>query len=307
MQKWENTGIWITPKVLNKNYSYLALPLFYESKGIQYLIITSRDEQGRSIPMQTKCENINHLNQIEFKDNPILELGGFGYFDEDGIMPCQVFKDGNRIFLLYIGWNRAVSVPFRNSIGLAELIEDKWKKVYEGPILDRNQIDTCFVASPFLTKTQEGVYRLYYLSCKKWINKNNNQIHSYNLTFAESNSISFFIPSGKTIIPFKNEFEYAISKPFIIESAKGYQMWYSYRASKNNPYYNIGYAESTNGEDWKRCDEMIEIERYGYDKDNNDICYPHVFCENDQLFMLYNGNNYGKTGFGVLKLKKKNL
>jgi len=27
--------------------------------------------------------------------------------------------------------------------------------------------------------------------------------------------------------------------------------------------------------------------------------YPFVFRHNDQIYMLYNGNGYGKTGFGL--------
>ena len=33
------------------------------------------------------------------------------------------------------------------------------------------------------------------------------------------------------------------------------------------------------------------------------IEYPHVFDHNGKRHMLYNGNNYGKTGFGLAVLE----
>ena len=32
------------------------------------------------------------------------------------------------------------------------------------------------------------------------------------------------------------------------------------------------------------------------------VCYPCVFSCNDKWYMLFNGNGYGKTGFGIARL-----
>jgi hypothetical protein len=32
------------------------------------------------------------------------------------------------------------------------------------------------------------------------------------------------------------------------------------------------------------------------------LCYPHVFWCGDRAFMLYNGNEFGRRGFGVAVL-----
>ena len=37
--------------------------------------------------------------------------------------------------------------------------------------------------------------------------------------------------------------------------------------------------------------------------DSEMICYPYVFEHRGRFFMLYNGNGYGKTGFGVAVLE----
>ena len=35
------------------------------------------------------------------------------------------------------------------------------------------------------------------------------------------------------------------------------------------------------------------------------VCYPYVFEYNDKLYMLYNGNGYGKTGIGLAVLEEE--
>ena len=32
------------------------------------------------------------------------------------------------------------------------------------------------------------------------------------------------------------------------------------------------------------------------------LCYPHVFEVKDKIFLLYNGNEFGKFGFGLAEL-----
>ena len=83
-------------------------------------------------------------------------------------------------------------------------------------------------------------------------------------------------------------------------------MWYSYRnffdyrTNKDNSY-RIGYAESQDGIKWQRSDEKLDFITNN-DAENNwdDImkCYPNVIKFNDKKYMFYNGNGFGKSGFG---------
>jgi hypothetical protein len=81
-------------------------------------------------------------------------------------------------------------------------------------------------------------------------------------------------------------------------------MWYSYRAQKNIDTYRIGYAESNDGISWVRKDEEIGIDVSNEGWDSEMICYPYIFDHNGKRYMLYNGNGYGKTGFGLAVLEE---
>ncbi len=63
--------------------------------------------------------------------------------------------------------------------------------------------------------------------------------------------------------------------------------------------YRIGYAESDDGQTFTRMDEEVGIgvSQDGWDSDM--ICYPCVFDLHDMRYMIYCGNEYGKTVFGL--------
>ena len=77
-------------------------------------------------------------------------------------------------------------------------------------------------------------------------------------------------------------------------------MWYSYENKGKN--YKIGYAESNDGKKWERKDKIIKI--VGKSSwDNKMMAYPNIIKINSKKYMLYNGNHYGKYGFGYAELQ----
>ncbi len=100
-------------------------------------------------------------------------------------------------------------------------------------------------------------------------------------------------------IPFADEYEYAFGRPSVYYKDEIYYLWYAHRATKTTATYRIGFASSRNGQHWERNDALsgIDVSHSGWDSEM--ICYPYVFEHRDFLYMLYNGNHYGKTGFGL--------
>ena len=80
-------------------------------------------------------------------------------------------------------------------------------------------------------------------------------------------------------------------------------MWYCYRGQKEIKTYRIGYAESKGGLVWERKDELAGIDVSASGWDSECICYPYVFDYNNERYMFYNGNGYGKSGFGLAILE----
>ena len=80
-------------------------------------------------------------------------------------------------------------------------------------------------------------------------------------------------------------------------------MWYSYRAiedyrTNTANSYRIGYAESNDGISWVRKDDEVGIDISESGWDSEMIEYPMVFNYRGEKYMFYNGNGFGKNGFG---------
>lgn len=76
-------------------------------------------------------------------------------------------------------------------------------------------------------------------------------------------------------------------------------MYFCYRGAK----YKIGYAYSKDKINWIRNDDIAGINYSGSGWDSEEVCYPFVFRNKKYLYMLYCGNNYGKEGLGLARLK----
>ena len=84
-------------------------------------------------------------------------------------------------------------------------------------------------------------------------------------------------------------------------------MYFCYREAtdfRNNPKrgYQLGYAYSDDLKKWNRDDELGKVHTNEGEWDSDMMCYPHLFECDSKVFLLYNGNEFGKFGFGVVEL-----
>lgn len=240
---------------------------------------------------------------LELSPEPVLSKGELGTFDDSGTMGCCLLNKEGKKYLYYIGWNLGVTVPFRNAIGVAESEDGlTFVKMFEGPILDRTKDEPHFVASNCVLE-DEGIYKIWYLSCTGWKDVDGTLTHHYHIKYAESSDGINWERNGVVAIDFKDRYEYAISVPRVIKENGTYKMWFSSRASKEVATYRIGYAESDDGKVWRRKDESVGIDISEEGWDSEMICYPFIFDHKGKRYMLYNGNGYGKSGLGLAVLE----
>ena len=266
------------------------------------IYITVRDRDGRSFLGYVDIDIKSPSEILGISPEPILKPGFIGGFDDSGAMGCWLTKNGDVRHLYFQGWNLGVTVPFRNSIGLAiSRKADQFQKYCPGPILDRSMYEPYFTATPCVI-IDGCLWKMWYLSCTEWLVQNQKPKHKYHIKYAESRDGIVWDRAGTVAIDYKNGDEYAISRPSVIRDGDCWRMWYSYRGDS----YRIGYAESQDGKDWKRLDSLVGIGVSDAGWDSEMIEYPFVFDHAGERYMLYNGNGYGKTGFGLAVLEKGN-
>ena len=281
-------------------YSHAAVPIAEHIEGDVFKIyFSSRNKDNQSFTGYLLIDITRPQEILELSDSPVIGPGALGEFDDSGAMATWLAHHDGRRFLYYIGWNLGVTVPFRNSIGLSTSEHGgEFKRYAPGPVVDRSMTEPHFVASccvlPDLDK-----WRMWYLSCTDWKIRNGKPEHRYHIKYAESIDGVSWIREGVVAIDYSDDSEYAISRPSVIRDGGCWKMWFSHRGSA----YRIGYAESLDGIHWQRLDAdcQIDVSESGWDSEM--IEYPFVFDHDGSRYMLYNGNGYGKTGFGLAVLE----
>jgi predicted GH43/DUF377 family glycosyl hydrolase len=292
----------------DKNYdwmwSHAANPVPWildHEKEIVRIFFTCRTEANLSHIGYVDVDFLNDYNIIAVSPKPVLAPGNLGLFDDSGTAMGYLIEKDHELYLFYLGWNLKVTVPWLNTIGLAKAsaINGEFKKSSLAPLMDRSNEDPYSISYPSVL-FDNGIYKMWYGSNLAWGKDQSEMQHV--IKYAESKDLMTWARTNEVHIPLMHPNEYALSKPWVIKTNNGYNMWYSYRANNDITTYRIGYAESADGKKWLRKDEAagIDVSASGWDSDM--ICYPSVFTLNAKTFMLYNGNGYGKTGFGLAKL-----
>jgi hypothetical protein len=302
--RWRKLGLVFEPPTqLSWARTHAQLP-FAEPRGDHHRVrFSSRDAEGRarigSFDLDVRAKKV-----LAVREAPEIDLGPLGSFDDRGVTASCVVPHGGALYQYYTGWNLGVTVPFYLGIGLAISTDDgaTYEKVSPAPVLGRNANDPYLTASPFIL-VESGVWRMWYVSCVRWVIENGKPLHHYNVRYAESFDGIAWRPSKKTAIDFKSPAEYAISRPCLVKDGSTYRMWYAHRASPGAETYRIGYAESFDGEGWTRKDEESGIDVSSAGWDSGMQCYPHVFDVGGERYMLYNGNDYSRTGIGLALLE----
>ena len=299
---WIKKGLIFKPSKNSKQLkTHAALPIADNLKNNHFKIYFSARNSNNIASIFYLNWDISKPKQVsKISSKPILSSGKLGSFDEFGVMAHSILENNGLKYLYYTGWSRSSNTPFRWAIGLA-ISKDggkSFQKFSEGPILDRNVIDPYFVASPTVIK-EKKLWKMWYVSGLGWQIRKGKIFSPYHIRYAESKDGINWERNGIVSINFKNKSETRIGRASIQKNKGKYLMWYSY-ASKS---YRIGFAESNDGIKWRRKDNCVGISTSEKGWDSQMIEYPYVFLHNGTTYMLYNGNNYGKTGFGLAVLK----
>lgn len=260
-----------------------------------------RDEKNRAHVTYLDY-NMNKQIITEFTGNRIISPGELGTFDECGCSLGCILDNGDEYYMYYLGWNLPKTVPFMNTIGLA--IYDKasqtCRKYSPAAIMDRSSIDPYSLSYSFVRK-EDDKYRMWYGSNLTWGNTTfEHYDYSYGIKYAESADGIHFDRTGIICLGGEGCKDDTFARPSVLFEDGLYKIWYTYRGDTfKGDAYHIGYAESKDGITFARKDEEVNIEPSEEAWESEEVSYPFVFSYKGLHYMLYCGNAYGKTGFGL--------
>lgn len=267
------------------------------------VFFSARDARNRShiafvdIDVRTPAEILSVSAQ------PVLSPGEAGRFDDSGVIPCGVVWLKDRPALYYAGLSFTHNDPYVCFCGLAYLDRDlrTATRASPAPLLERNEIDP-FSGGAVCVGHQptRGIFHMWYESGAGWPSDDPAPVPGFAIKHAVSRDGVSWNRLDEVSIGDPGDRPY-VSNPSVVIDGDLFKMWYSY---KTGGRYRIGYAESADGGTWTRKDDRAGIATSANGWDSEDIEYPFVFTHGRDHYMLYNGNQYGKTGFGLARLAR---
>jgi len=254
----------------------------------------------------------NLRDVIRVSDKPVIALGGLGCFDEHGIFPMNVLRRGDAVYGYTCGWNRRVSVSVDTGIGLAISRDNglTFDRVGPGPVLSASLHEPFLVCDGFV-KIMNDVFHMWYVFGTEWKTFSTEAApeRTYKIGHATSkDGLEWVKEEARRIIPDRIGADECQALPTVIPIGRRYHMFFCYRESfdfrrAKGRGYRIGHAWTDDLINWTRDDNSPLLEGSPGEWDSDMQCYPHVFECDGKIYLLYNGNQFGRHGFGLAELE----
>jgi hypothetical protein len=301
--KWEKRGLIYGPDGSSSWARHSALqptPLL-RSDGVIRIFVGLRDDQGIARVGFVDVDADDPSRVIAVSRRPSLDVGSPGCFDDNGVVPCAVVERDGAVFLYYAGYQLTPKVKFLAFGGLA-ISEDggsTFVRHSQVPVTDRSDEGIFFRVTHSILR-EGSRWRVWYGAGSEFQVEDGRQLPSYNIRYMESADGITFPPSGHVCLDTVGADEYRVGRPYVIVDADRYRMFYS--ACTRSSHFRLGYAESADGITWIRMDDAIglDVSRSGWDSEM--MAYPSVVRHGDKTHLFYNGNKYGRSGFGWASL-----
>jgi len=289
----------------SKTHATIPTPYLVNADVIR-VFTSSMDGQGRCRPSYVDVSSSNPLEIVSYSREPIMDLGAPGDFDDNGVVCLSIISpEHGKLWMYYAGFEICQNIRYRIFTGLA-ISEDNgvsFKRLSRVPVLDRSDSESFFRCGSFVM-FDKGKYRLWYVAGNSWTEINGKSMPVYDLRYQESNNGIDWDPLGTISLPITNKDEHGFGRPWIVkESENSYKLFYSIR-SRSLSSYKLGYAESNNGINWERKDELMGLGLSSEGFDSKGIMYSSIININERMYCFYNGNNFGEDGFGIAELIK---
>jgi hypothetical protein len=279
-----------------------------------YFSTRRREPNGKFLSNVAFVDTNRSLTSIQrVASNSVIKLGEIGSYYEHGVFPLSPLRDGDVIRAYVCGWSRRVSVSVETSVGLAISNDEgeTFSHIGTGPIMSSSLREPFLVGDAFV-RVFDNTYHMWYIYGTRWINGEgkNAPERVYKIAHASSNDGISWKRDGKTIIEDKLGRDECQALPSVIKWKGIYHMVFCYRfatdfRSNRERGYKLGYAYSTDLKTWTRSDNQVGMMYAEGQWDSDMQCYPTFFECDDRLYLLYNGNEFGRYGFGAAVLEER--
>jgi predicted GH43/DUF377 family glycosyl hydrolase len=300
--KWQRHGVVWRPdgsRAWARTHATCPTPVQLQD-GTLRVFVQCRDENNVGRVGYVDLDPDDPRRVLRESNVPVLDIGKPGSFDDNGVFQTSVVaaRDG-RLWMYYVGFELCHHIRYRLLTGLA-ISEDGGKtfvRYSDVPVLERSTAEPHFRCGTFVREDQ-GRFRMWYVAGGSWEEIDGKAMPIYDIRYLESSDGVQWPDEGRVVLPVRQADEHGFGRPYVMQDDGGYRMHYSIR--KRSPArYRMGYATSEDGLHWVRSDDElgIDVSHEGWDCDA--VEYGAEFQSAGKTWLLYNGNDFGVTGFGL--------
>ena len=307
--RWKKLGLVYGPDgglPWAKSHAMIPTPIRMNDRVVR-VFVTFCDAKGIGRPGYVDVSASNPMEVLSVSQQPLLDIGKPGTFDENGLLTCSVINLGDgKMFMYYVGFELGTQIRYRLLTGLA-ISEDggnTFCRYSPTPVLERSATEIYFRCGPYCLYGPQR-YRLWYVAGSEWIDLDGKSMPVYDIRYAESEDGIHWPEEGEVQIAITEPDEHGFGRPCVIaKPSGGYRMFYSVRR-RSFGAYRLGYAESADGHVWNRMDDRLNLDVSPGSFDSDAIMYAAPIEIDGKLYVFYNGNEFGKAGFAVAVLEEE--
>jgi predicted GH43/DUF377 family glycosyl hydrolase len=302
--RWQKQGhVYVPPgdTAWAQEYAFPPTPYRRDDDVLRlYVAFCDSDNVGRVGYVDVQADSPEQI--VEVSQQPVLDIGAPGMFDEYGVVPTCVVQVEDRLFMYYVGYQRGSKVRYFQFQGLAVSSDggESFERVQRVPVLERSDAEPLNRTSAFVRRSGDG-FQMWYVGGGEWTTVDDKPLPVYNLRYIESPDGVSWPGEGTVCLDFANDDEHAFGRPWVWEDEDGFVMLYSIRTRSKD--YRLGLARSADGVSWERHDEEVGIDVSPSGWDSEMVAYGSVVSSGDRVYLFYNGNGRGRTGFGYAELE----
>jgi len=299
--RWRKLGLlYECPGLHPKLSTHVAncVPVFVGDDTFR-IYFNARDKQNRSSVGAVDIDIIARKVVAEIPQ-PVFEYGPSGSFFEHGVSIGSLYSVEGITYLSFMGWQVPEGGHWFGEVGRLIVNTDLSLSLdSKEPMLGLDKADPISISYPWIQKICD-TYHMWYGSTSTWDSGNGEMVHT--LKHAISSDGWSWEKTGGAI-PHEIGVAQAFSRPTILaDSDDNLTMWFSYR-SGSGEHYRIGQSQKKGGGPWSNVIPAPGLTTSADGWDSDMVEYPYVFLHSGEVYMLYNGNGYGESGFGLAVLE----
>jgi len=283
---WETIGI---------GYGFLTPTPIRITEQIIRVFGGVRDSLGRSAIHWADFDT-STLKVIDYARSPCLDTRGSLDFDTDGAILGDIYFQGAKMLMYYVGFKKSEKVKFQAFTGQAESTDfgKSWTRLQPPFNYLHEDIDGCDIFAIHSARQVADRIEFYAAVGTSWEFINDNQFPRYQSYLLQGNNLDSLEFSSSPLLPEIDDV-YRLGRPRVFQMPVSREEFLIATGGKRNGDYRP-YVFSKTDANWSLDQNQFCIEP-GYSADFSlQVSYPALIQDKNQIIVFFNGDEMGKKG-----------